>query len=144
MTTPTTPQSVPATSSPIAAEMTYKAETTCALNVTDFAAAAKWYEDVLGFQKIYDIPEMGWGEWATNVPGMTVGLSQVQPGTNDAPGPGGATLTFGVHDIEKARARLEAKGVRFDGETREIAGMVKLATFFDPDGNTFMLAQGLG
>jgi hypothetical protein len=33
--------------------------------------------------------------------------------------------------------------VRFDGETREIEGMVRLATFYDPDGNTFMLAQRL-
>ena len=33
--------------------------------------------------------------------------------------------------------------MRFDGETNEIEGMVKLATFYDPDGNSFMLAQSL-
>jgi CreA protein len=59
------------------------------------------------------------------------------------PRPGGAILTLGVNDIEKARAWLESKGVKFDGATREVPDMVKLATFFDPDGNTFMLAQGL-
>jgi predicted enzyme related to lactoylglutathione lyase len=124
--------------------MTYKAETTCAITVRDFAASAKWYEEMLGFQKIYDVPEMGWGEWATNVPGMTLGLSQAQPGSEDGFGHGGAVLTLGVNDIEKARKRLESKGVQFEGETSEIPGMVKLATFLDPDGHRFMLAQGLG
>jgi predicted enzyme related to lactoylglutathione lyase len=123
--------------------MGYKKETTCAINVTDFKAASKWYQEVLGFTPMYELEEMGWGEYLTNVPGMTAGLSQVEPGSNDAPGAGGATLTFGVFDIDRARALLEAKGVKFDGETREIPGMVRLATFFDPDGNTFMLAQGL-
>ncbi|HSD03011.1 MAG TPA: VOC family protein [Gaiellales bacterium] len=55
----------------------------------------------------------------------------------------GATLTFGVADIDAARAHLEAHDVRFDGETSEVPGMVRLATFYDPDGNTFMLAQRL-
>lgn len=134
-------QGIPATSSPIAARLDYRIETTCAINVSNFARAVKWYEEVLGFEKIYDVPEMGWGEWATNVPGMTIGISEVQ-GTET--GSGGATLTFGVHDIDKARAWLESNDVKFDGETREIPELVKLATFFDPDGNTFMLAQGLG
>ncbi|MEX0782459.1 MAG: VOC family protein [Dehalococcoidia bacterium] len=143
MSTSSAPVSVPATNSARAQEMGYRVETTCAINVTDFRAASRWYQDVLGFTPMYELEEMGWGEFLTNVPGMTAGLSQVEPGSNDAPGPGGATLTFGVHDIEISRGLLEAKGVRFDGETREIPGMVKLATFFDPDGNTFMLAQGL-
>jgi predicted enzyme related to lactoylglutathione lyase len=56
---------------------------------------------------------------------------------------GGATLTFGVTDIAAARAHLERHGVRFDGDTREIEGMVRLATFYDLDGNSFMLAQRL-
>jgi hypothetical protein len=33
--------------------------------------------------------------------------------------------------------------VRFDGETTEVPGMVRLGTVYDPDGNTFMLAQRL-
>ncbi len=57
---------------------------------------------------------------------------------------GGATLTFGVKDIDAAREQVEAKGVRFDGPTREIEGLVKLATFYDPDGNTLMFYEGLG
>ena len=33
--------------------------------------------------------------------------------------------------------------VRFDGDTYEIEGMVKLCMFYDPDGNSYMLAQSL-
>jgi predicted enzyme related to lactoylglutathione lyase len=58
-------------------------------------------------------------------------------------GRGGATLTFGVTNIDDARKQVEGKAVKFDGETRVIPGMVKLATFFDPDGNTLMFYQDL-
>ena len=51
--------------------------------------------------------------------------------------------TFTVKDIEAARAHLESLDTRFDGDTYEIDGMVKLATFYDPDGNAWMLAQRL-
>jgi catechol 2,3-dioxygenase-like lactoylglutathione lyase family enzyme len=56
---------------------------------------------------------------------------------------GGATLTFTVMDIDAARAYLEGEGVRFDGETHQVEDMVKLCTFYDPDGNALMLAQQL-
>ena len=58
-------------------------------------------------------------------------------------GAGGTTPVFGVNDIVSSRSELEDKGVTFDGETVEIPGMVKLATFFDPDGNAYMLAESL-
>ncbi len=56
---------------------------------------------------------------------------------------GGCVPVWGVRDITAARASLEAAGVRFDGPTQEISGMVKLATFYDPDGNAMMFAQSL-
>ena len=65
---------------------------------------------------------------------------------------GTITLSSSVRDLDagirrprhrRARAELEAKGVRFDGDTVEVPGMVKLATFFDPDGNRYMFAQSL-
>ncbi|OAI42642.1 hypothetical protein AYO38_11305, partial [bacterium SCGC AG-212-C10] len=93
------------------------------------------------FEVNYRVDEMGWAELATNVPGLTIGVSKVEEG---AGGPGGGTLTLEVKDIAAARAHAEALGVRFDGETMEIPGMVKLATFFDPDGNSFMFSQTLG
>ena len=51
--------------------------------------------------------------------------------------------TFTVKNIARARKQLEDKGVKFDGETLEIPSLVKLATFFDPDGNSLMLFQTL-
>jgi len=119
----------------------YQPATVGAINVSDFKKSVDFFTTVLGFQLNYAVDEMGWGEMSTNVPGLTLGISQVESG---AGGPGGATLTFAVDDIEAARARLEAAGVRFDGPTNEIPGMVKLATWYDPDGNTFMFSQSLG
>ncbi len=56
--------------------------------------------------------------------------------------PGSTVPTFGVTDLDAARGRLEANGVKFD-DTSEVPGMVRLATFYDPDGNPWMLAQVL-
>ena len=43
-----------------------------------------------------------------------------------------------VHDVPSARAELEAKGVRFDGETFD-TGVCHMANFADPDGNPLTL-----
>lgn len=75
----------------------------------------------------------------TGVERVSVGLSQTEVGG----GPGGATLTFGVTDIAETRASLENAGVRFDRATQTIPGLVKLATFYDPDGNALMLYEDL-
>jgi len=112
---------------------------TAAIGVTDFAKSAAWYRDVLGFKLLYEMKEMGWGELASPVARVNVGLSQKE---KVAAG-GGAVLTFGVKDIDAARAALEGMKVRFDGPTQTIPGMVKLASFFDPDGNALMLYQDL-
>ncbi len=113
---------------------------TAAYNVSDVKRSIDWYQDVLGFKVQYHLEEMGWCEMETHIPKVNVGLSQVE----NPEVKGGPTLTWGVIDIDAARAELESKGVKFDGETTEIPDMVKLATFFDPDGNHLMLYQGLG
>ena len=43
-----------------------------------------------------------------------------------------------VDDVERARRELEAKGVKFDGETLD-TGVCFMANFTDPDGNDLML-----
>jgi catechol 2,3-dioxygenase-like lactoylglutathione lyase family enzyme len=53
-----------------------------------------------------------------------------------APSPAGLALR--VADVDAARVELEAKGVRFDGETL-VTGVCKQAWFKDPDGNALML-----
>ena len=123
----------------MAESLGYDGGLTCALQVKDRKAASKWYQDVLGFKLIYDVEEIGWCELATCVERVNLGLSEVETPQVK----GGTTLTFGVKDIEAARKQLESADVRFDGATRVYEGMVKLATFYDPDGNTLMLYQSL-
>ncbi len=121
-------------------EFEFEGGLTAAYNVSDFKRSIDWYQDVLGFKVQYHLEEMGWCEMETHIPKVNVGLSQVE----NPEVKGGPTLTWGVTDIDAARSELEAKGVKFDGETTEIPDMVKLATFFDPDGNHLMMYQGLG
>ncbi len=117
----------------------YDGGLTCALSVKNLEAGVAWYRDVLGFEPLYVREDIAWGELQTGVAKVNVGLSQVEePG-----GKGGATLTFGVTDIEAAKAALDAQGVRQDGPIQEIPGMVRLLTFYDPDDNALMFYQDL-
>lgn len=118
----------------------YDGGLTCSMQCADLDKAIAWYTEVLGFEVLYKIDDMGWCELRSPVERVNVGLSQVE-----APEvKGGATLTFGVKDIDAARDTLESQDVRFDGDTMTIPDMVRLATFYDPDGNKLMLYQGLG
>jgi catechol 2,3-dioxygenase-like lactoylglutathione lyase family enzyme len=112
---------------------------TAAIGVSDMERSRRWFQELLGFEPIYTLADWGWCELRTPIPGVNLGIGQEETVTPQ----GGATLTFGVTDIVAARAHLESNGVRFDWDTREIEGMVRLATFYDLDGNTFMLAQRL-
>ncbi len=116
----------------------YDGGLTIAFQVKDLSRSIDWYQNVLGFKIQYHLEEMGWCELTTSVGRVNVGLSQVEQVKV-----GGPTPTFGVKDIDQARSQLEGKGVRFDGDTIEIPQMVKLATFFDPDGNSLMFFESL-
>lgn len=123
----------------LASNIPFNGGLTCALECADLESALAWYRQVLGFELMYQVDELAWAELRSPVAGVTVGLGQVEnPQTR-----GGATLTWGTHDIEAARDTLEKEGVRFDGPNQDIPGMVRLATFFDPDGNKHMLYQDL-
>jgi CreA protein len=117
----------------------YSKNLTISVGVSDLESAIEWYKDVLGFELVYKLDQYGWCELATPTKHVTIGLGQTEELK-----PGSTTPTFGVLDIDGARKHLESKDVRFDGETYEIEGMVKLATFYDPDGNSYMLAETLG
>ena len=111
---------------------------TLALSVRDRHASADWYAEKLGFELLYHMDEAGWSELATRTEGVTLGL-----GEQTEPTPGNTVPVFGVADIAGARSALEEAGVKFDGATETIEGMVSTATFYDPDGNALMLAQDL-
>jgi len=147
----------------MASPLNYNGGLTLSFQVSDRKRSAAWYQEVLGFTFLQslvcntnrcptgvttqdprltrglDVEDIGWCELATEIKGVNVGLSQVEkPKVGAGPVP-----TFGVEDIDKARKKLEANDVRFDGDTIEFPGMVKLATFYDPDGNALMLFQDL-
>ena len=117
----------------------YAGDVTVAIQVSNIDASIAWYQDVLGLNLLYKVDEIGWCELATKTEGLQIGLSQVE----NAKGSVGCVPTFGVVDIDAARSLMESNDVRFDGPTQTIDGLVKLATFFDPDSNPFMLAQSL-
>lgn len=111
---------------------------TIALSVSDRHASARWYNEMLGFNLLYHADEAGWSELETMTAGVTLGL-----GEHTKPAPGNCVPVFGITDLDTARTKLEAAAVKFDGETVVVEGMVKTATFYDPDGNALMLAQDL-
>ncbi len=111
---------------------------TISLSVKDRHASAKWYADMLGFTLLYHLDEAGWSEMATMTDGVILGL-----GEQSDPKPGNAVPVFGIADLADGRKKLEAAGIKFDGPTETVEGMVSLATLYDPDGNAIMLAQDL-
>ena len=117
----------------------YVPELTASMGVTNLDASIDWYQSVLGFTLMYRTDEIGWCELATAVPGVSVGLSQNESVTQG----GGATNVWGVADILAAKAHLDAHSVRQDGDIQHIPGLVKLLTFYDPDGNAMMLSENL-
>ena len=117
----------------------YRGTLVCSINVSDLDRSILWYREGLGFEEIYRMAEYGWCEMRSPIDGVSIGLQRSDSGF----GPGGATLAFAVSDIESAREHLESTGARFDGDTVVIPGEngVRLANFFDPDGNPLTLAE---
>lgn len=111
---------------------------TIAMSVKDRHASAGWYKSVLGFELLYHADEAGWSEIQTNTSGVSIGL-----GEHTKPAPGNCVPVFGIPDLDTARHQLEQADVKFDGDTVVVEGMVKTATFYDPDGNALMLAEDL-
>jgi predicted enzyme related to lactoylglutathione lyase len=118
----------------------FNGDLTVSLGVTDLQKSLTWYESVLGFKKVFEVEDVGWVELSSPTKNVTIGFSQVEV---VEPNGSGATAVFGVANINEAKKSLEESDVRFDGDIMEIEGMVKLCTFFDPDGNTFMLSESL-
>ena len=117
----------------------YDGGLTCSLGVTDLDRSLSWYRDTLGFTLLYKRDDIAWCELETAVARVNVGLSE----RREAGGAGGATLTFGVADLDAAKAALDQRQVRQDGDIVEIPGLVRLLTFYDPDDNALMFYQDL-
>lgn len=105
--------------------------------VDDFESAKKFYGQVLGLRKTFELQQ--WAEFAGAEGEESIGIA-ANPHAGKEPG---ATIVLDVSDIERERRRLESAGVKFEGKTEEIPGIVRLATFRDPYGNRLQLAQAL-
>jgi predicted enzyme related to lactoylglutathione lyase len=105
--------------------------------VDDFESAKKFYGQVLGLKKTFEMQQ--WAEFAGAEGEESIGIA-ANPHAGKEPG---ATVVLDVSDIERERRRLESAGVKFEGKTEEIPGIVRLATFRDPHGNRLQLAQAL-
>jgi CreA protein len=123
---------------PATTPFAYGDHVTIAVNVTDFERAIAWYREAFGFELIYKLDDWKWCELQTPVDGVHIGLGQTDDDVR-----GGMQPTFTVTDIAAAKAHLESVGAVFDGDVHEIEGMVKLASFKDPDGNALGLAEQL-
>src|SRR5690349_18719046 len=91
-------------------------ESTAAFEVTDYERSLAWYRDVLGWEVVFELRDWRWAQLQSPVEGLLVGIGQSEQVREG----GGATLTFAVGDIDRARAYLEERDVRFDGETRQV------------------------
>lgn len=98
----------------------------------DLDRAIAFYEGKLGLKLHMRLDQPAWAEFETPVHGLMIGVG---PGAT----PNGS-FNLAVDDVDAARAALEARGVVFDGPTIDIPGVVRLAGFKDPDGNSLRLA----
>jgi catechol 2,3-dioxygenase-like lactoylglutathione lyase family enzyme len=90
-----------------------------------------WYRDVLG------LPPDRRGNSEVEAPNVTFAFWNPEAdGEEFVPNVAGFALR--VADVSAARAELEARGVRFNGETVD-TGVCHMAFFSDPDGNTLIL-----
>ena len=99
----------------------------------DIPRAKRFYSDVLGLE----IESEGESDLEFRCGQVTLDVFDPSSiGQPFAPSPAGLALR--VPDVDAARAELEAKGVRFDGETLETS-VCRQAWFRDPDGNALVL-----
>ena len=110
--------------------------------VSDQQRAVDFYTQVLGFTLVADEsmgPDARWIE--VGPPGAETTLTLwTPPGLEDRIG----TFTgvvLSCDDIQATYEELRARGVEFEKEPRDQPGGV-MASFRDPDGNTFVLREG--
>lgn len=109
----------------------------CVLAVSDATKSAEWYGNILGGHVVSTIPEFGWVEVSTSTPGVTLGLTEMPTDVANR----GAVLDFEVDDLERVRGLLAENGVGGLESPTEIAGVARVLSAHDPDGNRLMFFQ---
>ena len=106
-----------------------------ALTVRDVERSARWYQDVLGLQRLH---EGVWGSFPAVVGVGTTALALFPVATAHPDGPPGREticvrhIAFRVdrHNFEEARSELEARGIEVEFQDHQVAHSIYL---LDPD-----------
>lgn len=101
--------------------------------VSDLAAAARFYRDVLGLPQDIYCEQHQWAEF--NCGNVTLAL---KGGARVVEGGIGARLALAVDDIAAAYAELQRKGARIVGRPQD-HGVCQHLEILDPDGNMIIL-----
>jgi catechol 2,3-dioxygenase-like lactoylglutathione lyase family enzyme len=105
--------------------------------VSDLTRAVEFYRDVLGLRLL----RLDAGNWAEfDAGGRRFALHAAIEGQTVTPG--GATAVFSVQDLDRAKAELSSRGVRF-GHEGDVEGYARFASFTDPDGNPVQVIEYL-
>ena len=101
----------------------------------DLEKAKTWYSGVLGFPPYFDQPfYVGF-----TVSGYELGLDP-DPASG-SPGPGGATVYWGVSNAEQSLQRLVSLGAKERTAIQEVGEGIRVATVLDPFGNVFGIIE---
>lgn len=103
--------------------------------VKDYPAAVGFYGETLGLEHTVDYGKIPAGEFETGNLTLQV-MDAASIGREFEPSK--HPIALHVDDVEAARAKLEAAGVAFHGETID-SGVCHMASFNDPDGNALLL-----
>lgn len=121
------------------------------ITVSNLEKAEHFFVHDVGLTLTLADKKNGWLEFSAGR-GFRLGVSQWHRETgccgekqephcrNEGPG-SNATITMDVDNLVETKNLLESRGVQFLGPIMEMPGHLKLATFADPDGNTFQLLQ---
>ena len=107
--------------------------------VSDMDRAVQFYTEALGFA----LKERYGNHWASidGGPGLTIGL---HPATAEVPAGRQGSIALGLYlsqPIAEAVKTLTSRGIAFTGPVINDDGILSLAFFTDPDGNSLYLAE---
>ncbi len=101
----------------------------------DLHASSDFYAGTLGLHRSVFAPERHYSEYETGT--LTLSVANLE-GIGREHHPNRNPVALHVDDVAATRARLEAAGVEFQGDTLD-TGVCHMAFFTDPDGNDLML-----
>ncbi len=106
-----------------------------AISTKDLPNAVDFYENTLGLPRSVYLEERNYAEFETGNLTLSV-IDAEKMGLRHSVR--GQHIALHVADVARARALLEARGVRFEGDVLD-TGVCHMALFRDPDGNPLML-----